>query len=221
MNKAYYVKLQPVFGNSIRNKLLLLQACTEIINNELFVLATHETKYWKNGEMKTVRSFETFLKTRKRLSEARWFPHAPNEVYLGAIHLFNIDVLNYLKKKREGKLDSHATRSGKGTGYWFNRLNVPSKRSVLFELNLKVDRVEPDYKLMVYPEKNEVRLKLPALGEVVLKNFSGVDLGLVMDKPLRSIRFIERKNLQSVETNWYCELMFVDEVTDWLYLKTR
>ena len=39
MNKAYYVKLQPVFENSLRNKLLLLQACTEIINNELFRLS--------------------------------------------------------------------------------------------------------------------------------------------------------------------------------------
>ena len=91
----------------------------------------------------------------------------------------------------------------------------------MFELNLKVDRVEPDYNMRVYPEENEVRLTLPFLGEVLLKNFSDVDLGIVMDKPLRAVRFIERKNETSMETNWYCDLMFVDEVIDWLYLKTR
>ena len=90
-----------------------------------------------------------------------------------------------------------------------------------FELNLKLNREFPDYNIRVYPKKNEIRIKLPALGEVVLKNFSDTDLDLVMDKPLRAIRFIEKKNEQSIETNWYCELLFVDEVKDWLYFKTR
>lgn len=221
MKEAYYVRLRPVFENDLRNKLLLLQACTEMINNELFILATHKTTYWKDGEIKTLRSFETFLKLKTRFSKVKWFPRIPNEVYLGAIHLFNVDVFKYLEKKKRGKLDSYSLQNGKAIGCWFNRLNVPTKRTVSFELNLKVNREFPDYNIRVYPEKNEIGIKLPALGEVVLKNFSDTDLGLVMDKPLRAIRFIEKKNEQSIETNWYCELLFVDEVKDWLYFKTR
>ena len=221
MNKAYYVKLNPMFDRDLRGKLLLLQSCIENIENELFVFATSKTKYWKNGEIETVRSFETFLKVKTRFSGVKWFPKVPNEIYLGAIRLFNRNIKTYLEKKRTNKLDSYALRNGKGTGCWFNRLNVPVKRTVLFELNLKVDRVEPDYNVRVNPEKNEVRLNLPFLGEVLLKNFSDIDLGIVIDKPLRAVRFIERKNETSMETNWYCDLMFVDEVIDWLYLKTH
>lgn len=220
MNKAYYVRLLPDLEDDLRNKLLLLQACTEIINNELFIMACHKTTYRKNGEIKTLRSFESFLKLKTRFGKTKFFPSVPNEVYLGAIHLFNLNVFKYLEKKREGKLDSYSKRNGKGTGCWFNRLNVPVRRSVLFELNLKVNRVEPNYNIRVNPEKNEVRLKLPTLGEVLLKNFTDMDLRIVMDKSLRSIHFIERKNETSIETNWYCELVFVDEVNDWLYLRT-
>lgn len=221
MGESYYIKLHPVFKNDLRSKLLILQSGTEIINNELFILATSKSNYWENGDVGTVRSFETFLKLKTRFSESKWFPRLPNEVYLGAIHLFNRNVKLYLEKKRTGKLDSYPSKNGKATGRWFNRLNCPVRRTVLFELNLKRNGAFPDYRVVVLPEQSEIKIKLPVLGEVVLKNHRGVDLSIVMDKPLRSIRFVEKQNDRSMETNWYCELLFVDEVTDWLFLKTQ
>lgn len=220
-NDVFYLHMRIDFTRDLRVKILELQAKTESIFNECFSLAANETKYFTTGLMKPVKPIETYFKLKKRFWNIKGFSQVPDEVYFGAIHLFNRSLSIYEKKREEGKLDAYPKRNGKSSGLWFNRLNVPWKRTVFFETNIRKNGVVVDYNILFDRSESKIELKMPYLGKVVVKNYTGLDINLYEDKELRTVIFKEMRNERSMETNWYCELVFVDKISSFINLKTK